>query len=177
MTTAPALQPSATPVDLRLPLYGASFGAAFSRFFRKYAVFSGRASRSEYWYAALALVVLNLIPLGIYIAGGILSSVWASENGREGLVSRNGQVGTGVVPAPLEDAPAFPLLIIGGLLLVLLFLVVLVPSIAVAVRRLHDANLSGLLYLLTFIPSVGPIILLVLVLLPSKPEGSRFDRV
>lgn len=115
------------------PCTGASFGAAFSRFFRKYAVFSGRASRSECWYAALALVVLNLIPLEIYLAG--------------------------------------------GLLLVLLFLVVLVPSIAVAVRRLHDANLSGRLYLLTVIPSVGPIIPLVLVLLPLKTEGSRFDRV
>ncbi|MGV0585006.1 DUF805 domain-containing protein [Mycobacteroides chelonae] len=42
------------PRDLRLPLYGATFGQAISRFFRSYARFSGRASRSEYWWVMLA---------------------------------------------------------------------------------------------------------------------------
>ena len=37
----------------------------------------------------------------------------------------------------------------------------LVPSLAVAVRRLHDLNKSGWNYLFVLIPLVGPIILLV----------------
>jgi uncharacterized membrane protein YhaH (DUF805 family) len=57
----------------------------------------------------------------------------------------------------------------------LFFLAILVPSIAVTVRRLHDANLSGAFYFLGFVPSVGGIILLVLALLESRPEGARFD--
>jgi hypothetical protein len=36
------------PSPMSLPLYGATFGQALSRFFRSYARFSGRASRSEY---------------------------------------------------------------------------------------------------------------------------------
>ena len=51
-----------------------------------------------------------------------------------------------------------------------------VPSMALAVRRLHDANLSGWFYLLSLIPFVGGLVILVLTLLPSKPEGARFDR-
>lgn len=39
--------PAPEPTTLDLPFYGASFGASVRRFFRKYAVFTGRASRSE----------------------------------------------------------------------------------------------------------------------------------
>ena len=50
------------------------------------------------------------------------------------------------------------------------------PSLAIAWRRLHDAGFPGPYYFLTLVPSVGSIIVLVLMLLPSKPEGQRFDR-
>lgn len=43
-------------------------------------------------------------------------------------------------------------------------------------RRLHDANYSGGLILLLLIPFLGGLILLVLDLQESNPEGSRFDR-
>lgn len=71
------------------------------------------------------------------------------------------------------DAPALTL--VGLLLLGAFFLATIVPSIAVAVRRLHDGNFSGWLYLIALIPC-GSIVLLVLMCLPSKPEGARFDR-
>lgn len=47
--------------DLVAPLRGATFGQAVERYWRKYATFSGRASRSEYWYAMLAnlLVIIT----------------------------------------------------------------------------------------------------------------------
>jgi uncharacterized membrane protein YhaH (DUF805 family) len=51
-----------------------------------------------------------------------------------------------------------------------------VPTIAVGVRRLHDANMSGWLYLINFIPLAGAFVLIVLLVLPPKPEGARFDR-
>jgi uncharacterized membrane protein YhaH (DUF805 family) len=55
-------------------------------------------------------------------------------------------------------------------------LAVLVPGLAVSWRRLHDTNHRGALSLLALIPIVGPIIVLVLLLLPTNPEGARFDR-
>lgn len=65
--------------------------------------------------------------------------------------------------------------LIGLLIFAVIFLGTIVPSIAVAVRRLHDANFSGWLYLISIIPC-GSIVLLVLLVLPSKPEGARYDR-
>lgn len=57
---------------------------------------------------------------------------------------------------------------------VLFWLVTLLPSIAVTVRRLHDIGQSGLWYLLWLLPLVGGLILLVLLLLPGQPERNRF---
>jgi uncharacterized membrane protein YhaH (DUF805 family) len=63
---------------------------------------------------------------------------------------------------------------IGGVLLGLFFLATIVPSLAVSWRRLHDAGFSGLFYLLT-LTSIGSIVVLVMQIMPSKPEGQRFD--
>lgn len=51
---------------LSQPLYGAGMGQAISRFFKKYARFKGYASRSEYWWVALAQFVLYMVLGGIY---------------------------------------------------------------------------------------------------------------
>jgi uncharacterized membrane protein YhaH (DUF805 family) len=55
-------------------------------------------------------------------------------------------------------------------------LAILIPQIALLVRRLHDTNRSGFWVFIYFVPLVGPIILFVFTLLDSKPEGARFDR-
>ena len=52
------------------------------------------------------------------------------------------------------------------------YLAVVVPSIAVTVRRLHDVGYSGWLVLLALIPWVGGLILLVFTLLPPSPAGA-----
>ena len=57
---------------------------------------------------------------------------------------------------------------------VLALLFLLVPSISVTVRRLHDTDRSGAWYLISFIPLVGPIWLLVLMCLDGKPFDNRF---
>ncbi len=52
------------PVDPHSePLPGASIGEAFLRFWTKYAVFTGRASRSEYWWWALVYAVVYAVVL------------------------------------------------------------------------------------------------------------------
>lgn len=156
MTYAPQQQYAAKPagpVPLAAPLYGASLPEAASRFFKKYTTFSGRASRSEYWWWALVSglvsIVLNIIMLVGGAAGATASSAATSAPG--------------------------PGYIIALILAVIWFVAVIVPSLALLVRRLHDANFSGWMALLGLIPFVGGIILIVFTVMESKPAGQRFD--
>ncbi len=61
-----------------------------------------------------------------------------------------------------------------GLLGTLYSLAVLIPSLAVAVRRLHDTNRSGWWLLIIFIPLIGALVLLVFMLLDSEPGSNQY---
>lgn len=142
-------QPGAT--DLSQPLYGAGIGDAVKRFFKKYATFTGRASRSEYWWWTLVNAVV-LTVLGIWTITAAVGSV-------------------NTVTGELEGTSfLFPYALIG-----LWGLATLVPGIALTVRRLHDGGFTGWLFLLALVPGLGGLALLVLALMPSKPEGARYD--
>lgn len=65
--------------------------------------------------------------------------------------------------------------IIGFILWGIWGLATIIPSIALGVRRLHDANFSGWLLLLVLVPFLGALAILVFTLLPSNPAGQRFD--
>jgi len=131
-----------TPLDL--PLYGASIGEAWRRFWGKYATFTGRASRSEFWWMVLILWVINAVLSGF-------------ENHRTG------------------DGGLSGLSIAFGSIAGLWNLAVLVPSLALFWRRMHDTDRSGLNIFWWLLPIVGWIILLVYTVGDSKPEGRRFD--
>ena len=103
---------------------------------KKYAVFTGRARRKEYWMFALFNIVISLV-LGLL-----------------GRVPMIGMVFS----------------IIGGLY----SLAILVPGIALAVRRLHDTNRSGLLLLLGLIPLVGAIIIVVFTVQEGTPGDNPY---
>lgn len=60
------------------------------------------------------------------------------------------------------------------LLYVLYGVAMIVPSIAVAIRRLHDTGKSGWLLLLGLVPFVGGIILLVFYLIDSTPGTNEY---
>lgn len=136
---------AADPRDLSRPLYGATLGQAIARFFRGYVRFEGRASLSEYWFARLFLAMLML--------GWVF--------------------GTAVVLS-LPDSAGQPAAGAWITLGILATLGLALPSIASMWRRLHDANFPGPLWFLTFAPA-GDLVLLVLLLMRSRPEGRRFD--
>ncbi|WP_207344358.1 DUF805 domain-containing protein [Arthrobacter sp. E3] len=115
------------------------------RFFKHYATFSGRSSRSDFWWVQLFMVLVSTAAI-------IFVSV-TSDLGALAILS--GLVGLGYF------------LFLAGTLL---------PSLALVVRRLHDANLSAGLLALALIPYVGALIIFILLLLPSSPRGVRFDR-
>ena len=105
---------------------------------KKYAVFSGRARRREYWMFILINVIVAVV-LGLIEAfAGI------SGNRQPGLLSS------------------------------LYSLAVLLPSLGVAVRRLHDTGRSGWWLLINLIPLVGTIVLLVFFLQDSEPGENQY---
>lgn len=103
----------------------------------KYAVFSGRARRSEYWWFWLVIVIANVL--------------------------------TASLDAWIFDVPWGQYRLFSAVLVLALVL----PSIAVSVRRLHDTNRSGWWYLIGFLPIIGGIVLLVFYVQDSR-EPNRF---
>ena len=67
--------------------------------------------------------------------------------------------------------PNFTVLISGGIILVALYFIHLVPALAVTVRRLHDTGKSGWLYLLALIPYIGSLIIFIFTVI----KGDRGD--
>ncbi len=66
---------------------------------------------------------------------------------------------------------------IGGIIYTLLFiydLAVIIPSISVAVRRLHDTDRSGWWIFISLVPLVGWIIALVFMVLPSTAGSNKY---
>lgn len=61
-----------------------------------------------------------------------------------------------------------------GLFYFLYALAVLIPSLAVAVRRLHDIGKSGWMILISLIPIIGGIWLLVLLVTNSNPGENEY---
>ena len=109
--------------------------------FTKYADFSGRARRWEYWLFHLIEVVV------LYV-----SIFFDKLIGLYGVV---GEVG------PLSA---------------LFCLAVLVPHLAVAVRRLHDTDRSGWWLLIIFVPVIGVIWLFFIYCLKGTSGANRFGR-
>lgn len=118
------------------------FGSAISSVFSKYATFSGRARRSEYWYWILFTVVV-----------GVIAAV--ADNGLGLKIAKDSSLTYGWVS-------------------VVAWLVLLIPTIAVTFRRLHDTGRSGWWWLLSLICGIGAIILLVFCLSDSKPGANEY---
>lgn len=64
-----------------------------------------------------------------------------------------------------------------ALLMVLFMLASIVPGIALTIRRLHDTNTQGTFFLLSLIPYIGSFVVMIMCLMPEKPEGARFDKI
>ena len=106
---------------------------------KKYAVFTGRARRKEYWMFVLWNFIVSFV-IGIIIG---LASV-------------------------LANAPALSSVVW------LYVLAVLLPSLAVAVRRLHDTNRGGWWLLICLVPLVGAIMILVFMVQDGTPGDNKY---
>jgi uncharacterized membrane protein YhaH (DUF805 family) len=60
------------------------------------------------------------------------------------------------------------------LLTLFVWAVLILPSLSVAIRRLHDTNRSGWWILISFIPIIGSIVLLIFYLQESDPDDNSY---
>lgn len=103
-----------------------NFGQAISTCLRKYVDFRGYASRSEYWWWILFVV---LVSIGATVLDAAMRTQW---------------------------------------LVTVWQLAVLLPSLAVLVRRLRDAGFHWAWIFIALVPVIGGLVLLTFVCLPTK---------
>lgn len=111
-----------------------TFGEAIKKAFSQYCCFTGRASRSEYWWFCLFTFLVG-------IAAGIID--FQVGNWFSGLVN----------------------------------LALLLPSLGLCWRRLHDIGKAGGWYFIGLIPIVGWVLLIVWFCRDSEPQANRFGEV
>ena len=121
---------------------------AYKNFFKNYAEFTGRSTRPDYWWVWLGNLILSIPFWIIYFYTVFLSAVMDS-------------VGETVSEA------TFMVLGLVVIIYAVFFLAILVPTLALSVRRLRDAGFHWAFIFLRFAP-MGGIALLILFAMPTK---------
>ena len=109
-----------------------------------YANWDGRASRSEYWWFVLFILIVNIVT---FVIDSTLGTMVTYDMGYVGLIA---------------------------------FLALLLPTVSVSVRRLHDIGKSGWWILLAIIPIVnfiGIFVILVLTLMEGEEHPNQYGNV
>jgi len=117
--------------------------------YRRYADFSGRSGRREYWMFFLFYMIVCVV-----VGGPAIGALMIATAMHRGLDS--------------------PLLWVGLAVLTLFAVISFIPYIAVHVRRFHDQDKSGWLLLLSFVPYVGSLIVLIFMMLEGTRGPNRF---
>ena len=113
---------------------------AYKNFFKGYVDFTGRLKRSEYWWIWLTNMILLFPFYSAYFKA---------------------------LANPRNEAA---LMALGGIAIIYMIfgLALILPMLALTVRRLRDAGFHWALIFVIFIPMVGPLALLVLLAMPTK---------
>ena len=121
---------------------------AIKNFFKGYVDFSGRSTRADYWWIWLANIILSIPFWIIYFYTVFLSIVMDS----------------------IDDSVSESTFMVLGLVVIIyaiFYLAILVPTLALSVRRLRDAGFHWAFIFLRFAP-MGGIALLILHAMPTK---------
>lgn len=118
-----------------------SFSESVKSCLDKYATMRGRASRSEYWWFVVFTWIVILLVSFLF---GFIGGMINQETG---------------------------VLVAGYIGYILSCLLLIIPSICVLVRRLHDTGHSGLWYFISFVPLIGGLWLLYLMVKDSDDEN------
>ena len=144
----PQAQQFGAPAFSPRPQQMMGFMDALTTVFRtKYATFSGRASRSEYWWGYMGLAVTSTVLQILWMVGTIALLDFGQIAALPSLIALVGTIG------------------------------LLIPSITVTVRRLHDTGKSGWMALLIFVPCIGIILWLVWMIEDGQAHENTYGPV
>lgn len=129
-----------------------SFTESVRTCFGKFATFDGRATRSEFWWFYLFVVLVSAVGYVPILLLTILGSA-----GSDGTVN---------------SVLAF-LTVILGILWFVIVIALYIPFLAAGSRRLHDRGQSGWLQLLLLVPC-GGIVLLVFWVMEGTPGDNAY---
>lgn len=130
------------------------FGESIKACFARYVTFSGRASRPEYWYFFLFTLIVS-------IAAGLID--WLFFTSVTTLETETSSTTTAISDGPVQ-----------GLAALVLFL----PQLAAAWRRMHDTGRSGWYVLLPTLLAAGAFAVLILGIgAASHFHGGTMDRL
>jgi len=116
---------------------------------KKYAVFTGRSRRAEYWYFQLFNILIGIAIILVFaFLGGVLAGI----------------TGNGEKTAEAIAQLAYSVFALGTLL----------PALGVLIRRLHDTDRSGWWVLLGLVPFIGGIVLIVFCVQDSQPGSNQY---
>ena len=121
---------------------------AYKNFFKNYAEFTGRSTRPDFWWVWLGNLILSIPFWIIYFYIVYLSTVMDS----------------------VSDSASEATFMVFGLVAIIyavFYLAILVPTLALSVRRLRDAGFHWAFIFLRFAP-MGGIALLILFAMPTK---------
>lgn len=131
---------------------------------KRYFDFSGRSRRMEYWMFIVFTMIVGLICIGPVFFDIAVASVADPVAAEADPFAGMGILGT-----------------IGFSLFGIFYLAILIPSIAVTVRRLHDRDMSGWWYLGFIVASIIPLLgliasiaFIVVMFLPGTEGPNRF---
>lgn len=123
---------------------------SYRNFWKKYVDFESCATRTEWWWVQLWNFII-VFGLALLALPGLFMSI----------LSEDTSITLGI----------WGIMAIVELVLIILYsLAILIPSIALNVRRLRDAGYHWAMIFINFVPYVGPIALFVLLQMPSKKE-------
>lgn len=120
--------------------------------FKKYATFSGRASRREYWLFVLfycIVTVFAMLPRVPMLIGKLIMRMPSIETG-------------------------FAILNSLGMIALLALVASIIPLIAVTIRRLHDIGRSGFWYFIRCVPFIGELWFLILTVRAGTPNRNEW---
>ena len=121
---------------------------AYKNFFKNYAEFTGRSTRPDFWWVWLGNLILSIPFWIIYFYIVYLSTVMDS----------------------VSDSASEAIFMVFGLVAIIyavFYLAILVPTLALSVRRLRDAGFHWAFIFLRFAP-MGGLALLILFAMPTK---------
>jgi len=122
----------------------------YTKVLQQYVDFNGRARRKEYWMFVLFNMIFAIVAITLDNVLGLSGGSYEAA-----------EAGASVM---FESGPIY----------MVYSLAVLLPSLAVAVRRLHDVNKSGWWLLISLIPIIGGIWLLILLVRDSQPGKNEY---